>query len=276
MGLLIDGLVLLVYLLLGLLIYGLVLLVYRLLGRLVYGRLASGPTFCLAWSACSWISWFGLLFLLVGLLLDLLFRLLLLLVGLGLDLLFRLLLRLLCLLLDLLRRFGLLFGDLLLRGFLLLVAELVQIRLVVVGRLAEAHGYEHGTVRARAEPFGHRVVGLARLGGLGQGPVVGLAEVEVADGQWRGRMSTTKPDHQRGPGVGADEGGPAGPAVGPLVVVDAHAGHAQAVDPGPDQAEDRGEQRGRRRGRDEHHYSRRVAERRHEWVSPRPRGRAAR
>src|SRR5215211_3759284 len=145
-----DGLVLLVYLLLGLFLDGLVLLVYLLLGRLVDGRLPLGP------------------------------RVLLGLVGLGLYLLIGLLLLLLGLLLDLLCRFGLLFGDLLLRGFLLLVLELVEVGLVVVGRLAQAHGDEHGAVRARTEPFGHRVVGLPRLGGRGQSPVVGLAEVEVA------------------------------------------------------------------------------------------------
>src|SRR5215211_1449671 len=165
LGLLVDGLVLLVYLLLGLFLDRLVLLVYLLLGRLVDGRLPLGPRVLLG---------------LVGLGLYLLIGLLLLLLGLGVDLLFRLLLRLLGLLLDLLCRFGLLFGDLLLRGFLLLVLELVEVGLVVVGRLAQAHGDEHGAVRARTEPFGHRVVGLPRLGGRGQSPVVGLAEVEVA------------------------------------------------------------------------------------------------
>src|SRR5215211_2393675 len=180
LGLLVDGLVLLVYLLLGLFLDRLVLLVYLLLGRLVDGCLPLGPRVLLGLVGLGLYLLIGLLLLLLGLSLDLLLRLFFLLAGLGVDLLFRLLLRLLGLLLDLLCRFGLLFGDLLLRGFLLLVLELVEVGLVVVGRLAQAHGDEHGAVRARTEPFGHRVVGLPRLGGRGQSPVVGLAEVEVA------------------------------------------------------------------------------------------------
>src|SRR5215211_9139238 len=95
-----DGLVLFFDLLLGLLIDGLVLFVYLLLGRLVDGLLFLGADLLLG---------------LVGLGLYLLIGLLLLLFGFGVDLLFGFLLRLFCLLLDLLRRFGLLFGDLLLR-----------------------------------------------------------------------------------------------------------------------------------------------------------------
>ena len=79
--------------------------------------------------------------------------------------------------LDLRLRLGLVFGDLLLRSLPLLVAQLVE-----VGRLGEAHGYEHRTVRAWSEPFGHRVVGLAGLSVLGQCSVIGLAEVEGSYG----------------------------------------------------------------------------------------------
>jgi hypothetical protein len=145
-GLLLYGIVLLGYLLLCLLLDSLVLLCYLLLGQLIDGLLSPWPYLLLG---------------LISLFPDLLFFLLLLLFGLRLDLLFCLLLRFLGLLLDRLLCLGLLCGDLLLRGLLLVVTELVEIGLVVMGRLAEAHGYEHRTVRAWAEPFGHRVVGLA-------------------------------------------------------------------------------------------------------------------
>ena len=266
MGLLIYLLVLLVYLLLGLLLDGLVLLVDLLLGQLVDGLISLGPHVLLGLVSLGVDLLCCLLLLLFGPGIDLLLRFLFLLVGLGVDLLFRLLLRLLCLLLDLLRRFGLLFGDLLLRRFLLLVAELVEVGLVVVGRLAEAHGNEHGTVRAGAEPFCHRVVGLARLGVGGKCPVVRLSEVEVRDGQ--GEDDEHDKAHYQGrPGVGPHEGGPAGPAVGSLIVLDPHTGHAQAVDTGPDQAEDGGKQSDCRRGRDEYHDRGRVSECRHHRYS---------
>src|SRR5829696_5293891 len=73
-----------------------------------------------------------------------------------------------------------------------------------------------------------------------------------------------EPYYQGRPGMRAHVNGPASPTVGPLVVVLAHAKHAQAVDRRPDQAEYRGQQGGRRRGCDDHHDRRCVAQGRHE------------
>ena len=170
-------------LLFGLLLYGIVLLCYLLLGQLIDGLLSPWPYLLLG---------------LISLIPDLLFFLLLLLFGLRLDLLFCLLLRFLGLLLDRLLCLGLLCGDLLLRGLLLVVTELVEIGLVVMGRLAEAHGYEHRTVRAWSEPFGHRVVGQAGLSVLGQCSVVGLAEVEGSYGSG-GEQQHKEPYYQGRP-----------------------------------------------------------------------------
>jgi hypothetical protein len=238
-----DRLILLFDLVLSLLLYGLVLFDYLLLGQLIDGLLFPRPCLLLGQ---------------IGPFPDLLFCLLLLLFGFFLDLLFCLLLSFLGLLLDRLLRLGLLFVDLLLRGLLLLVAELVEVGLVVVGRLAEVHGYEHRIVQAWSEPFAHHVVGLARLGVFGQRSVVGLAEVEGSYGSGE-EQQHNEPYYKSWPGMGANICSPAGPTVGSLVVVQPHPRQAQSVDRGPDQAEYRGQQRGRRRGRDDHHDRRRVA-----------------
>jgi hypothetical protein len=216
-GLLLDRGILLLYLLLSLLLYGLVLLVYLLLGQLI--DYLSFPRPCLLLG-------------LIGLFPNLLFCLLLLLFGLLLNLLFCLLLSFLGLLLNRLLCLGLLFGNLLLRGLLLLVAKLVEVGLVVVGRLVEAHGDEHRTVGARSEPFAHHVVGLARLRVFGQCPVVGLAEVEGSYWSCEDQQHN-EPYNQGWPGMGTNVGGPAGPTVGSLVVVQPHARQAQAVDREP-------------------------------------------
>jgi hypothetical protein len=203
---------------LSLLLYGLVLLVYLLLGQLI--DYLSFPRPCLLYG-------------LIGLFPNLLYCLLLLLVGL-------LLLSFQGLLLNRLLYLALMSGDLLLRGLLLLVAKLVEVGLVVVGRLVEAHGDEHRTVGARSEPFAHHVVGLARLRVIGQCPVVGLAEVEGSYWSCEDQQHN-EPDNQGWPGMGTNIGGPAGPTVGSLVVMQPHARQAQAVDREPDQAEHRGQ-----------------------------------
>ncbi len=155
---------------------------------------------------------------LLGLLLYLFICLLLLLLSLLLYLLVRLCLFLFGLFLYLLLCLSLLLGGLLLYSRLLLFVELIELGLVVLGRFGEAHGDEHGTVRAWAKTFAHQVVRLAYLRVGGHCSIVGLAEVERADGRCEDQEHAD-PQDQRRPRVGGDKGGPASPTVRPLIVV---------------------------------------------------------
>ena len=146
---------------------------------------------------------------------------------------------------------------------LLLLLDVVELLLVVLGRLAQGDGDEHGPVLPAAEAAADRVVGHPRLRVLGQRAVVGLAEVEVADRDRQHDEDDQRHAHRR-PRVPGHEHGPAAPAVGLGVVLVLEPGDLQRVDLRAEQRQHGRQQRRRRQHRDEHDDARGVAQRRHQ------------